>query len=570
MKQILYSGACALVVGCWSASAVAQTYGPYSFDSASWSTSAVVTGANGCAGGSAWPVGSCVANVVGHSPNVCIVNVNHVTAVNDNTIHGVCSTTEYVEWRFDNTPIVNVVGPDIIVFLTRFSTDGVAISVETEPDVFTPFEVWRAEEQLLLTGTSGCEGKALAAAPVDLSRFGLPTGFSTRRIRATSSNAGTGCEADITMAGVPSSLLCKTDAECNDGNPCTTDTCVSNACSYSVVLGEGCPNCVTDIDCSEPTSPFCVAGECTDCLDDYDCGAGSACKDWQCACVPALEVCDGLDNDCNGTADDGFAVGSTCSNGIGACASNGIIVCDGHGGAVCSTMPGSPTEEVCDGFDNDCDGVVDNGFTLGTACSNGIGACAVAGVIGCNGSGGVVCNAIPGAQSEELCDGVDNDCDGVVDNGLGLGEACSNGIGECAATGVLACNGSGGVICNAIPGAQSEEVCDGVDNDCDGVVDNGDPGAGADCQTGLSGNCASGLTRCVLGKIVCESKTDKDCEEAEIQTPEHVTTIKLAGGGYSCAAVGGSKSQSDSMLFGLPMLAAALLWVQRRRKFVQR
>lgn len=81
----------------------------------------------------------------------------------------------------------------------------------------------------------------LAAVPVDLSRFGLPLGFTTKSIRVGGNIATGSCEFDLTMAGVPiGSPMCVSDGDCNDGNPCTNDTCSAGSCSYTPSSAPGC------------------------------------------------------------------------------------------------------------------------------------------------------------------------------------------------------------------------------------------------------------------------------------------------------------------------------------------
>jgi hypothetical protein len=109
-----------------------------------------------------------------------------------------------------------------------------------------------------------------------------------------------------------------------------------------------------------------------------------------------------------------------------------------------------------------------------------VGECSADGVTVCSGDGtGVACNAVPGDPATETCDGLDNDCDGATDNGFDLGAACTAGQGECQASGVTICSADGTTTtCTAVPGTPGEETCDGLDNDCDGAVDNAAPPGG--------------------------------------------------------------------------------------------
>jgi hypothetical protein len=71
--------------------------------------------------------------------------------------------------------------------------------------------------------------------------------------------------------------------------------------------------------------------------------------------------------------------------------------------------------------------------------------------------------------TDEVCDGADNNCDRQIDEGFGVGDACTVGVGACAAAGVQVCNSAQtGVDCMATAGGPDPEVCgDGVDQDCD-------------------------------------------------------------------------------------------------------
>ena len=176
--------------------------------------------------------------------------------------------------------------------------------------------------------------------------------------------------------------------------------------------------------------------------------------------------------------------------------------------------------ERCDGVDNDCDTQIDEGFDVGAACSAGIGQCARPGSRVCSADGlSSICNATPGTPTAELCNGLDDDCDTLIDDGFPVGTSCSVGIGQCARIGSLVCNASGsGTVCNASPGVPVAEVCNGLDDDCDGTADDGNPGGGASCDTGIPGVCAAGTLTCSAASLVCSqtvSATTEVCNDLD-------------------------------------------------------
>jgi hypothetical protein len=271
-----------------------------------------------------------------------------------------------------------------------------------------------------------------------------------------------------------------------------------------------------------------VGGPCSTSLTAST-GATGECKlgTWQCeaatagvpttdqrVCVgeigPQEEVCNGKDDDCDGEIDEAPAsparlggtyqgnpaqVGDACATACG----TGMLAClNGHLG--CSTVDASKPE-TCNGLDDDCDGVIDNspidvGFPCGSSrgdCKPGLTVC-VGGQVACQGAIG---------PSPEVCDGKDNDCDGFVDEDTPqeplphVGEACETSP---ICQGLRACVG-GVLVCQVDSSAR--ELCNGLDDDCDSVIDNDPIDIGTPCSTSLTaatgavGECRFGTWQCV-------------------------------------------------------------------------
>jgi hypothetical protein len=149
--------------------------------------------------------------------------------------------------------------------------------------------------------------------------------------------------------------------------------------------------------------------------------------------------------------------------------------------ALAGIVAGSIISEACNGLDDDCDTLIDEDFTdLGLPCDDGgFGRCRGTGTRVCNGLGDDTACVIttPGATPlDEVCNGEDDDCDGRIDEGL----SC---IPPCVPTG--------------------DDLCDGIDNDCDGATDEDDPLVGTPCGDSDTPPCRLGSNTCIGGGIVC-------------------------------------------------------------------
>ncbi|MCB9644216.1 MAG: hypothetical protein H6728_14160 [Myxococcales bacterium] len=326
------------------------------------------------------------------------------------------------------------------------------------------------------------------------------------------------CEGSVT----PESKEICGDAKDNNCNGQVDEECGTVICT----LGDTKPCYTGATGCTQTGDVYSCKGNCK--AGTRSCQSGSdgkpewsECKD---QVLPIGESCaNQIDDNCDGTVNEGCAckVGEsrkcTASNSCG-----GIQTCQTKAGGSDWTecVASSPTEETCDGIDNDCDGKIDNvkgsDTKLTRACTklcfNGMETCTDGKFQNCDAE-----DPIPNGKGEHedtdgdgkpdvdtWCNGRDDDCDGRIDNVKGrdakLRRTCDPStpgnpvFGPCKENASQEC-ADGSSIGNPVWGTceggmpAPAEDCNGVDDDCDGKTDeDAQCPMGETCQKNTLGN----------------------------------------------------------------------------------
>ena len=382
------------------------------------------------------------------------------------------------------------------------------------------------------------------------------------------------CRGAVQTCGGESGWIACDDARYVDHNPAYVPNETAEHCDG---LDNDCDG-VDDEECE------CVDG------DQQVCGTSAGiCTQGTRTCVggrynecdgvaPSAETCNGLDDDCDGTVDEDLAT-PLCSRQEGVCANARRRCVDGQIRDCDSVEYGAlyddGAELRCDGFDNNCDGEIDEGCQCRDgeiqACGSELGECAPGSQTCVHGAWSICEDAVEPVF--ETCDGKDNDCDGNVDEDV-VGPACALAVGVCAGA-TETCMGPDGFpgSCSASEygeryrADEGDMDCDGFDNDCDGQIDEA-----CECQPGAeqpvcgthTGECAAGRLECVNGSFgacigeippvaeVCDG-LDNDCDgplDEELEPPPCELQAGICAGAIAICGGGDGWLECDEEQYG--------------------
>ncbi|HEV8701325.1 MAG TPA: LamG-like jellyroll fold domain-containing protein [Candidatus Polarisedimenticolia bacterium] len=284
---------------------------------------------------------------------------------------------------------------------------------------------------------------------------------------------GTGVCHDGACAGTP-------PPNCDDGNPCSTDSC-------DPVLG--CRHVNNTASCDDGNActrtDTCQSGVCTG-SNPVTCTASDQCHDAG-TCNPATGVCSNPARPNGAACNDGSACTQTDTCQAGVCSGANPVVCTAsdqcHDAGTCNPATGVCSNPAKANGSLCSDG---NACTLSDTCQSGL----------CAAGSAVVCVASDQCHVPGVCSPASGLCSNPSKPD---GSACDDG-NTCTA-------GDSCIAGTCTSGAAPPEVCNGLDDNCNTLIDEGNPGGGVACSTGQPGVCSAGITQCTGGSIVCVGTT---------------------------------------------------------------
>ena len=390
------------------------------------------------------------------------------------------------------------------------------------------------------------------------------------------------------------------NTDCNDGDaaisPAGTEVCngVDDNCDGNIDEGLTFTTYYADADGDTYGDAGSTVSTCDGAPEGYVSDA-TDCNDANGAVNPgATEVCNGIDDNCDGNTDEGvqntyYADADGDSYGD---AGSTTMACEAPEGYVSDATdcndadagvnPGAA--EICNGLDENCDGNSDEGLTFTTYYADADGDTygdAGATTSTCNGapegyvSDATDCNDADGAVNPgatEVCNGIDDNCDGNIDEGVQstfYADADGDAYGDAGST-TMACEAPEGYVADATdcndadgsvnPGAA--EVCNGIDDNCDGNIDEGvlvtfyadadgdtygdgasttDACSAPEGYVANSDDCDDASSTVYPGAPeICDNGIDEDCDGA-------IDVISaIAAGGPTTFCIGGSVTLSST------------------------
>ncbi len=399
--------------------------------------------------------------------------------------------------------------------------------------------------------------QSLAFAQARAAEAQTPMTVAAAPLPACPDADGDGYAVCATACTLPAGKTC---GDCDDTRP-----------SVHPGATEACGNGLDD-DCNgltDAADPACALPPCPDADSDgfAVCSASCSlppakscgdCDDTNAGVHPgATEVCNGLDDNCNGTIDeraqltfyrdaDGDGFGNPASTTQACAVPAGYVAnatdCDD---TKASVHPG--VVEVCNGIDDNCNGTIDEGVQTTfyrDADGDGFGN-AGSTTQACSVPAGYVANATdcddtkasvhPGAT--EVCNGIDDNCNGTIDEGVQTTfyrDADGDGFGNAGST-TQGCSAPAGYVVNSTdcddtrasvhPGA-TEACGNGLDDDCNGLADATDPACALPPCPDADGD---GYALCSASCSLPAAKTCGDCDDTKASV--HPGATEICGNG---------------------------------------